>query len=138
MLLAACGSESSLEPIPGAGAVLTVIFPSHAADTLHVFVTDSATIAKADAFIRTGSGPRMLTGKIARGAGIDAKYPFHYLPETVTLADVGIEICDGAPMRTAKDVDDFFVGETGSAASEQATWCPWDSKPIAITRLANL
>lgn len=139
---AACGADSSVEPIVDpvetAGAVITVVFPARPQDTLNVLVKDSATIAKANAFVSTGSGPRMITGKIVRGAGVDARYPFHYIPESVTLADVGVEICDGALMRTTKDVDDFFTWNTGHVSSQEATWCPWDSKPIAVTMVPNL
>lgn len=122
------------DPVEKVGAVLTVTFPSHPADTLKVLVTDSATIEAANTFVRTGAGPHMLTGTIVRGPGLDTRYPFHYLAPTVRLADVGMEICDGAPMRTASDVNDFFGWATGSANSDHATWCPWSSKPIAVER----
>jgi hypothetical protein len=139
-LLAACSYDSGsgviTDPPTGVpSALLTVVFPSHPADTLRVIVTDSVTITRAEAFVQSGTGPHMLTGKIARGAGADQKYPFHYISESVRLADVGMEICDGAPMRTTQDVDNFFVWATGSVASTEATWCPWESKPIAVIRL---
>jgi hypothetical protein len=112
--------------------VVTVVFIGKPADTLKVLVTDHATIESAETFVRTGAGAHMITGTIVRGSGADARYPFHFVPESVRLADVGMEICDGEPMRTTNDVDLFFGWSTGSATSDHATWCPWASKPIAV------
>jgi hypothetical protein len=137
---AACGTDASLEPIVDpsrTSALITVVFPARPQDTLNVLVSDSAAIARANAFVSTGSGPRMITGTIVRGAGADARYPFHYRPASVAFADAGMEICDGALMRTTKDVDDFFTWNTGSASSNEATWCPWGSKPIAVVMVPN-
>lgn len=122
------------EPATSAGALLTVIFPSHGADTLIVLVSDSATIVQAERFVRTGSGPAMLSGRIVRGAGSDPRYLFHFIPESVRLVDAGMEICDGAPMRSASDVSQFFEWSTGRSDSDSAPWCPWGSRPIAVRR----
>ena len=137
LALGACSSSDLIDPTLGAsGAVLTVVFPSRPSDTLDVFITDSATIAAAEAFVSTNEGSHMLSGRIRKGAGWDAGYPFHYIPESVRLVDVAMEICDGAPMKTARDVDDFFGWSTGDADSESAPWCPWESKPVKVQRIA--
>ena len=69
------------------------------------------------------------------GAGYDSRYPFHFIPESVRLVDAAMEICDGEPMRTDAAVTQFFIYSTGSANSASAPWCPWESRPISVTRL---
>jgi hypothetical protein len=97
-------------------------------------VTDPVTIAQAEARIATGTGPTFPIGPIARGAGTDARYPFHFLPDSVRLAELAVEACDGAPMKTAAEVDDFFEGSTGNRNAPRAVWCPWGGFPMAVER----
>lgn len=111
---------------------MTVVFPSRPADTLRVLVTDSATIDAAQSFIQHQSGPSLVSGRIVKGAGTDSRYPFHFVPETVRLVDVAIELCDGALMRTPAEVSQFFEGSTGNANAADAQWCPWGSRPVAL------
>jgi hypothetical protein len=135
LALSACSSSLN-EPRDGtAAAVVTVVFSGHPQDTLDVLVTDSATIAGAEAYVATKTGARMITGTIAKGAGQDTKYPFHFIPSTVRLADFAMELCDGEPMRTPQAVNTFFEGATGNANSASAPYCPWGSYPIAVSRI---
>lgn len=76
----------------------------------------------------------MIAGRIERGIGVDSGYPFHFVPETVRIVDLAIEVCDGAPMRTTAAVDSFFVWSTGNVNTESAQYCPWSSYPIAVQR----
>jgi hypothetical protein len=130
-LVAACGDATS--PIPEGGAVVTFAF-SATRDTLDVLVLDSTTIAQAERRVATGEGPRMPVGPIVRGAGLDRRYPFHYVPGEVRLADLAAEVCDGRPMRNPVDVDDFFELSTGNRAAHSAIWCPWGATPISVRR----
>ncbi len=134
--LAAC-SDSTAEPTNGAidGALVTFAFEGHPADTLEVWITDSASIAAAERYVQTKVGPRMLVGTIERGFGFDTVHPFHFRPQTVRLVDNAIEICDGAPMRSAADVDQFFEWSTRNRQSLSGTYCPWSSYPIKFARL---
>ncbi len=135
--LAGC-SDSNTEPTKGAtdGALVTFAFEGHPADTLKVWITDSASIAAAERYVQTKTGgPRMLTGTIERGYGFDNVHPFRFKPETVRLVDNAIEICDGAPMRSAAEVDQFFEWSTGNRQSTSGTYCPWSSYPIRFERL---
>jgi hypothetical protein len=136
-VLGACSSSETTAPsLDAEAAILTVVFPSHPADTLDVLVTDSATIVAAEAFIRTGAGASLVSGRIVKGSGWDVDYPFHFVAESVRLVDLAIEICDGAPMRTPQAVDEFFGWATGNANAQSAPWCPWGSRPIAIQRIS--
>ncbi|HEY7394149.1 MAG TPA: hypothetical protein VH559_04875 [Gemmatimonadaceae bacterium] len=133
----ACSNESVSAPDgDGRYAMLTIGFESRPADTLHVVLSDSATIARAESYVATHNGPRMISGRIVKGALLDARYPFHFKAGSVQIVDAAIELCDGAPMRTAQDVDNYFEGSTGSASSESAPWCPWSSYPIAVQRIS--
>lgn len=142
VLLSAAGCTSSTNPEPQpvigepAAAVVSFKFDGRPADTLHVLVTHGPTIEEARRYVNTGHGSRLPIGPIVRGAGSDARYPFHFLPDQVRLADLAIEVCDGDLMRTAAEVDAFFLGSTGSVSSPQATWCPWGAYPYAVQMLS--
>jgi hypothetical protein len=130
----ACGDDTAAPALPRDGAVITFAF-DQLTDTMRVHVRDSATIAEAQRRVGTGVGSRMPVGPIVRGAGVDARYPFHFLPDSVRLADLATEVCDGRPMRTAAQVDEFFHLSTGNANSARATWCPWGAYPISVELL---
>ena len=132
LMFAACDSDASVDVPPPNGAVMTVIFASHTADTMHVVITDTTTIAAADAFIHSGNGPHMVTGEIVRGAGIDTLYPLKFDPETVRLTDSTATACDVAPMRSTAAVDSLFAVSADTSDATRATWCPSDSRPVAI------
>ena len=112
------------------GAVVTFAF-SGSTDTMHVHVRNASTIEAARSFIRTQTGPKFPIGPIARGAGADPRYPFHYLPDEIALAEVAMELCDGRPMKTDEAVDRFFEG-TGRSAAATTTYCPWGAYPVAV------
>ena len=134
----ALGCSSTVEPERVAlpvSALVTFAFTGKPADTMKVFISDTATISAAQSFIATGRGPHLLIGTIIRGAGVDTRYPFQFVPQTVRLVDAAIELCDGAPMQTSSDVDDFIQGATGNRAASSATWCPWSSYPVQVQLL---
>jgi hypothetical protein len=123
--------DDPVAPIPEGGAIVTFSF-SASNDTLDVLVLDSATIEQARQRVETGAGPKMPVGPIVRGAGIDPRFPFHYVPTEIRFNDLAIEVCDGRPMRSAEEVDEFFELSTGDRNAAQATWCPWGATPIAV------
>ncbi len=129
----ACQEETLAPGLPEGGAIVTFVF-SATDDTMDVLVLDPLTIVRAEARVADGVGPAMPIGPIVRGADIDARYPFHYVPEEIRLADLATEVCDGRPMKTAAQVDEFFELSTGNPDAERATWCPWGATPIAVIR----
>lgn len=125
-----CGAPTP----PAGGAIVTFAFHNHPADTLKVLVTRAETIETVEEIL-AGSRPALMPlGLIRRGPGVDPRYPFHFIPESVRLADLAIELCDGAPMRTPAEVEAFIAGATGSPTSETATWCPWGGYPVHLER----
>ncbi len=136
LLLAAvaCGDPTTAPYQPRDGAIITFAF-DQLADTLRVHVRDSATIANAERRVETGVGSRMPVGPIVRGAGVDPRYPFHFVADSMRFADLAMEVCDGRPMRTPAQVTEFFQLATGNPNATSATWCPWGAYPIAVERI---
>lgn len=137
LVASACDSDSLTDLAPERGAIVTFAFEGHPADTIRVPVEDTTAIRLAEDYVRTKAGPKMLIGRISKAAGFDARYPFRFDPATVDLAEMAMEVCDGAPMRTAAAVDDFFEWSTGSRTSATTTWCPWSSYPIKVERIGR-
>jgi hypothetical protein len=101
-------------------------------DTMRMLVYDVPTVEAACNYIATGTGPHIPIGPIIRGSGVDRSIPFHYRPELLRLTEAAIELCDGKLMRTPAEVDEFFLGATGSVTSPTATFCPWGARPVSV------
>jgi hypothetical protein len=129
--LAAC-EDDNIVGLPEGAVEVRLAFDGYPQDTMRIAITDTAAIRMAREFVNTGEGPRMPVGRIVRGYGIDARYPFHFEPASVHFADFATEVCDGAPMRTDSAVVEFMKGATGEANPTSATWCPWGAYPVAV------
>lgn len=129
-MLPACGDDDPASPEEG--TVVVFAFASWPEDTMRVLIRNAATVTAARDYIEGRSDANIPIGPIVRGSGIDARWPYHFVPEEVELAELAMELCDGAPMRTAAAVDSFFLGATGNPAATQATWCPWGGYPVAV------
>jgi hypothetical protein len=103
-------------------------------DTMRVLVTDPATVAAACTFLAGGRDLAIPSGPIARGSLVDASIPFHYIPDSVRIVDLAMEICDGRLMRTTAQLDEFFRGATGDVASPRAPFCPWGARPVRVVQ----
>ncbi len=117
--------------LPARG-VIVFAFDGHPTDTLRVLVLDPPTLAAAQAYLGGQGQARIPVGPIVRGPGADPRYPFHFVPDSVRLAEVTTELCDAAPMHTPQEVDSFISNVTGNPDAPQATWCPWTARPIAV------
>ncbi len=118
---------------PGAASAVVTIAWSSRPDTMRVLVENAETVRAACEYVETGSGPTILAGRIVRGAGVDTRVPFHYLPTSVELVDLTMELCDSSLLRTPEAVDAFFLGSTGAVDAPSAPFCPWGARPIAVT-----
>ena len=129
----ACNTDLTL-PFEGTpGAIVQLVFDGHPADTMFVAVTNATTIAAARQYLTSGNGPTLMTGRIVKGVGFDPRYPYHFIPDSVSLTDVATEVCDAAPMHTAAEVSAFFQLSTGNADAPSAQWCPWSSRPVGVS-----
>lgn len=129
-LLAGCGDDAPSGPEDG--SVVVFAFTGWPADTMRVLVRREATVAAARDFIAGRATANIPIGPIVRGSGVDARWPYHFVPDEVELAEVAMELCDGAPMRTPEAVDEFFLGATGDPSATRATWCPWGAYPVRV------
>ena len=121
----------SCDPLT-APAVVTFAWDARP-DTMRIIINSAETVAAACQYIETQSGPNIPSGPIVKGAGIaDTRVPFHFIADSVRLVDVGIEICDGALMKTAAEVNEYFQGATGNANSPKAPFCPWNARPVRV------
>jgi hypothetical protein len=107
-------------------AIIVFTFHPSLQDTMRVLVRDSATIHKAQLVLQGKSIANIPIGPILRGTGIDPRYQFHFIPDSVRLAEVTIELCDGRPMKTEAMLDMFFRG------ASRVQWCPWSARVIAV------
>ena len=136
LALAACDAyptppDARLPPGPPWG-IVRFAFREYPGDTLSVIVTHGPTLEAARAYVRTGRGPRIPIGPIVRGAGIDGRYPFHFLPDQLRLVERVLEPCDAAFMYTEMDVEEFFREAAGAAEASHALWCPASAYPVAV------
>ena len=131
LTLLACNSDDATGLRDGAVEVV-LAFDGYPQDTMRIAITDTSAIRLAREFVNTKQGPKLPIGRIVRGSGIDARYPYRYEPESVRFADFATEVCDGAPMHTDSAVVEFMRGATGEANPTSATWCPWGAYPIAV------
>ena len=68
-----------------------------------------------------------INGALVRGAGgVNAPWSWHLDPETVQVADVTIEVCDGRPSDIEKDLDYWF--------GTVKRYCPWGVKVVGRVR----
>ncbi len=64
-----------------------------------------------------------ITGKLARGdGGFNNPWPWHLEPDSVRMAEVSIELCDGRPSLIEEDLD-YWIETVGS-------YCPWSSSIV--------
>lgn len=122
-LLAAC--EPPVVPHPYAGGVLATFEVT--GETFQVWVTNEATIEQLFAMQRGESMANIPNGPIHRSPGQgdhNAPWNWHLDPELTHMAEVTIELCDGAPSFVEANVD-YFVDEVGQ-------YCPWAAELLAL------
>jgi pimeloyl-ACP methyl ester carboxylesterase len=72
-----------------------------------------------------GKNSMHVTGKLARGdGGFNSPWPWHLEPDSVRMAEVSIELCDGRPSLIEEDLD-YWIDTVG-------TYCPWSSRLVEV------
>ncbi len=72
-----------------------------------------------------GKNSMHVTGKLARGdGGFNSPWPWHLEPDSVRMAEVSIELCDGRPSLIEEDLE-YWIETVGS-------YCPWSSNTVGI------
>jgi pimeloyl-ACP methyl ester carboxylesterase len=72
-----------------------------------------------------GKNDMHVTGKLARGdGGFNSPWPWHLEPDSVRMAEVSIELCDGRPSLIGEDLE-YWLETVGN-------YCPWSSKVVEL------
>jgi pimeloyl-ACP methyl ester carboxylesterase len=72
-----------------------------------------------------GKNSMHVVGKLARGdGGFNSPWPWHLEPDSVGMAEVSIELCDGRPSLIEEDLE-YWIETVGS-------YCPWSSSIVEI------
>lgn len=86
---------------------------------------DNALLASKARRMMTGIDPhQIVVGQLDRGdGGFNTGYKWHMKPNTISFADVTIELCDGRPSDLESDVD-YWVDTVKQ-------YCPWGGRFIS-------
>ena len=119
LLAPGCGEPTA----PGPEAVFEVRVVG---ETFRAGVNDPEQIEALAALLASGE-PANISGELVRGSGgVNAPWSWHLDPETVHVADVTIEVCDGLPSFVEDDLD-YWLGTVKQ-------YCPWGAKIVRRVR----
>jgi hypothetical protein len=118
-LLFGCDSENPVEQPTGQYFVVQVVN-----EQFTMLVTDPATIQLAIANFE-GKNQMHPTGSVMPGnGGFNQPWDWHYVPESVRMAEISIEVCDGLPSYVNTHLNDFIA----------VGYCPWSGKILKVGR----
>jgi hypothetical protein len=86
-------------------------------------LTDPARIAEARDIVANHERKIVIGRIIKYPAAYNPRWSFHYNPDTVSFADMAIEVCDA----TIPYVEDH-LDEAGGAFLPGLVWCPWSGR----------
>lgn len=95
-------------------------------DAFIVKLTDPAKIAEARQIVAERSHKILVGRIIKRTADYNPQWSYHYNPDTVTFADMAIEVCDSTIRYTEDHLD-----EAGGPFLPGLYWCPWTGRLTA-------
>ncbi|MGR6913301.1 BP74-related protein [[Actinomadura] parvosata] len=122
-LTAAAPASAAQQAAPAAYFVMTDI----TREQFVVQITDPDKIRHARELVsgETGERPHVV-GRISKqSAPYNARWSYHFRPETVDFFDVAIEVCDA----TIPYVEDH-LDEAGGAFLPGLVYCPWTSRLV--------
>jgi hypothetical protein len=92
------------------------------AEEFRMRVTDPETIRLAMENLAGGNNKHP-NGPIAMGdGGFNAPWSWHFVPESVQMVDLSIELCDGSPSHVESHRGDFLA----------SGYCPWSARIVAV------
>lgn len=119
LLILSCSSENPIQPPNDQFFIVQV-----GNERFTMQVTDATTIQLATENFQ-GKNQKFPSGRIALGnGGFNSPWSWHFIPETVRMVDVSIEVCDGLPSYVNSHLNDFLA----------VGYCPWSGKVIQVGR----
>ena len=95
-------------------------------ETFRIGVNDPVQIDSFAARLASGAEGN-LTGELKSGSGgVNAPWSWHLDPETVEVADLTMEVCDGRPSMVEDDLDYWL--------ESVERYCPWGARVVARVR----
>lgn len=93
-------------------------------EQFRVRIDNALLAAKARRMMRNQEDQQIVSGELARGnGGFNAGYNWHMKPNSIELADMTIELCDGRPSDIDKDLD-YWVDNV-------KRYCPWGGRFVS-------
>jgi hypothetical protein len=118
ILTLSCSGESPTEP---QGQFFTV---EVAGERFRMLVTDPETIRLARENYE-GRNQRFPIGNIQRGSGgFNEPWSWSYIPDSIRMVEVAIEVCDGRPSYVNDHLDDYL----------RVGYCPWGARVVSLGR----
>lgn len=115
-VLAACENSPSA---PEGTVFVVEVVPG---ETFRILVTTPEQVADARAMLQSGE-ERVVMGELARGSGgFNSGYRWHLKPQTVSIVDAAVEICDGRPSFVEAELDYWMANVK--------TYCPWGARIV--------
>jgi len=125
LVLAACA--------PGTGGALrggVLVTYEQAGETFKIWVTNPETIRQLLDVHEGRAEGGIPNGRILRGSGAgghNEPWSWHLDPDDIHLADVTMELCDGAPWYVEQEVDEFV--------DNVKRYCPWGAQLVGLEDL---
>ena len=119
LLLQGCSMDNSVQPPEGQYFTVKVID-----EQFVMLVTKPETIRLAMENLQ-GKNNRFPSGRIALGnGGYNQAWDWHYVPDSVSMVEVSIEVCDAKASYVNTHLNDFIA----------VGYCPWSGKIIKAGR----
>ena len=123
--LAVAGPARADSPPPPVAPPAFATFSFADGKTVRAFVSDPQTVAQLME-IAAGKKKDMIPNGIIVDdrpgkSPYDPKWSWHFKPETIHMADVTIEVCDGTPSYIEENMDEWFQGQ------KEARYCSWSA-----------
>ena len=132
-LLAAGWARADSPAIQATPAPVFATFTFADGQPVRVFATDPQTVRDLTA-IAAGQKKDMIPNGLLLDdrpgrSPYDPRWSFHFRPESLQMAEVTIEVCDGTPSYIQDHMDEWFAG------AKEARWCSWSAH---LTKLEPL
>jgi hypothetical protein len=116
----ACNDSHPAEP---SDALFEILASAASGETFRIQVSDPSQIAALESLLGQGNR-KIVSGALRRGnGGFNTPWSWHMAPDSIEVADVTIELCDGRPSDVESALD-YWIDTVGR-------FCPWGTEVVA-------